>query len=353
MNQGERGSKGMQKVRIGIIGAGRIGKLHAENLKNFKGVEIRAISDIFADQARDWAAQNGIEWITQDYKEILNDPEIDAVLICSPTDTHVDIIKEAARAGKHIFCEKPISLNVSKTAQVLQLVKQAGIKFQLGFNRRFDHNMSRVNELLKAGKAGDLHILKITSRDPAAPPKAYIRSSGGLFADMAIHDFDLARFLVGSDVEEVYVQGAVMVDRVFEECGDIDTAITTLRFKNGVLGVVVNSRQAHYYDQRVEAFGSAGTIAIQNETPSTVEWFSSGDGVSRETPLYFFLERYKEAYIKELQSFIDAVLNDSQVPVDVNDGYQAELIAFAAGISLREKRPVALAEVEARLIQEV
>ncbi|WP_027092732.1 inositol 2-dehydrogenase [Cohnella thermotolerans] len=343
----------MSKVRIGIVGAGRIGKLHAENLRQFKDVEIRAISDIFADQARGWAAQNGIERVTEDYRDILSDPDIDAILICSPTDTHVDIIKEAANAGKHIFCEKPISLDLSKTVQVLQWVKQAGIKFQLGFNRRFDHNMSRVNELLKAGKAGELHILKITSRDPAAPPESYIRSSGGLFADMAIHDFDLARFLTGSDVEEVYVQGAVRVDPVFAECGDIDTAVTTLKFKNGVLGVVVNSRQAHYYDQRVEAFGSAGTIAIQNDTPSTVEWFSSAGGVRRETPLYFFLERYKEAYVKEMRCFVDAVLNDEQVPVDVNDGYQAELIAFAAGISLREKRPVLLAEAEARLAQEV
>lgn len=341
----------MQKVRLGIIGAGRIGKLHAENLKNFKDVEIRAISDIFADQVRDWAALNGIEQVTEDYRAILNDPEIDAILICSPTDTHVDIIKEAALAGKHIFCEKPISLDLSKTAQVRKWVKQAGVKFQLGFNRRFDHNMSRVHELLKAGKAGDLHILKITSRDPAAPPEAYIRSSGGLFADMAIHDFDLARFLTGSDVEEVYVQGAVRVDPIFAECGDIDTAIITLKFKNGVLGVVVNSRQAHYYDQRVEAFGSVGSIAIQNDMPNTAELYTK-DGVSRETPLYFFLERYKDAYIKEMQCFIDAVLNDSQVPVDVNDGYQAELIAFAAGISLREKRPVTLAEAEARIDQE-
>jgi len=190
-------------------------------------------------------------------------------------------------------------------------------------------------------------VLKITSRDPAAPPEAYIRSSGGLFADMAIHDFDLARFLVGSDVEEVYVQGAVLVDPVFADCGDIDTAITTLKFRNGVLGVVINSRQAHFYDQRVEAFGSAGTIAIQNDTPNTAELYTK-DGVTRDAPHYFFLERYKEAYVTEMRSFIAALRDGAEVPVDENDGYQAELIACAAGISLREKRPVSLAEAEAR-----
>lgn len=342
----------MRKVRIGIIGAGRIGKLHAENLRYFPDVEIVAVSDIFADSVREWAEAIGIPKVTKDYMELLKDPNIDAVMICSPTDTHVDIIEESVKAGKHIFCEKPISLNLAKTAQVLKTAPPSGVKFQIGFNRRFDHNMARVKELAQEGKAGDLHMIKITSRDPAAPPKEYIKSSGGLFADMAIHDFDLARFLIGSDVEEVYAQGTVLVDPVFAELGDIDTAITTLKFKNGVLGVITNSRQAHYYDQRVEVFGSSGSIAIQNDLPNSAEVYTS-DGVYRDKPLYFFLERYKEAYIKELQSFIASILDDSPVPVDVNDGYQAELIAHAAGISLKEKRPVTLQEAAERLVHTV
>ncbi|WP_274653812.1 inositol 2-dehydrogenase [Paenibacillus humicola] len=336
----------MHKLGVGIIGAGRIGRLHAENLKRLGGAEIAAISDPFVEQTREWAEAGGYGRVTADYRELLADPAVEAVLICSPTDTHVEIIEEAVRARKPIFCEKPVSLSVAETARIRRLLLDTGVKFQLGFNRRFDHNMSRIRELLGEGRAGSLHMLKITSRDPAPPPAAYIKSSGGLFADMAIHDFDLARFMTGSEVEEVYVQGTVLVDPVFAECGDIDTAITTLKFRSGALGVVINSRQAHYYDQRVEAFGSEGTISIRNDTPSTAEIVTQ-DGARRDQPLYFFLERYKEAYVRELEAFVRAVTDGTPVPVDANDGFQAELIAYAAGISLREKRPVRLEEAAA------
>ncbi|QYR23165.1 inositol 2-dehydrogenase [Paenibacillus sp. sptzw28] len=342
----------MRKITLGIIGAGRIGKLHVENLKGLPQVKIKSISDILADSIRDWAADNGIQNVTNNYKDIVNDPEIDAIFICSPTDTHIEIIEEAVKAGKHIFCEKPISFNLGGTIQVLEWVRSSGVKFQTGFNRRFDHNMSRVKELIREGKAGEPHMLKVTSRDPAPPHKEYIKNSGGLFVDMAIHDFDIARFLMDSDVEEVYVQGAVLVDPVFAEFQDIDTAIITLKFENGALGVIHNSRQAHYYDQRVEFFGSAGSITIQNDNPNTAEVYTQ-NGAYRDNPLHFFLERYKEAYVKEVLSFIDAVVNDTPVPVDANDGYQAELIASAAAISLRERRPVRIEEVVSGLRQKV
>ncbi|MCY9665777.1 inositol 2-dehydrogenase [Paenibacillus alginolyticus] len=339
----------MDKIKLGIIGAGRIGKLHVDNLKNLKNVEIKSISDIFVDNIKEWAEQNGIQVITDNYMNIINDPEINAVFICSPTDTHVQIIKDAAKAGKHIFCEKPISFSLEQTVQLLETLRQSKVKFQTGFNRRFDHNMSRVQELVSQGKVGDPHILKITSRDPAPPHKEYIKNCGGLFIDMSIHDFDIARFVIGSEVEEVYVQGAVLVDPVFAEFNDIDTAIISLKFKNGALGVIDNSRQAHYYDQRVEVFGSKGCVTIQNDFPNSAE-LSTADGVQKDKPLYFFLERYNTAYINEVQAFIEAILNDTPVLVNQNDGFQAELIAHAAKLSYLEKRPVRIEEITNRLV---
>ncbi|WP_028560276.1 inositol 2-dehydrogenase [Paenibacillus pinihumi] len=336
----------MEQIKLGIIGAGRIGKLHAENLKNLPQVKIKAISDLFADSIKDWAASCGIENVSNDYRNILQDEEINAILICSPTDTHISIIKEAAEAGKHIFCEKPISFNLQETAEIVELVKKHGVKFQTGFNRRFDHNMSRVEELVRAGKIGDPHMLKITSRDPAPPHPDYIPSSGGLFIDMAIHDFDLARFMMNSDVVEVYAQGAVLIDPAFAKHNDVDTATISLRFANGALGVIDNSRKAHYYDQRVEVFGSEGCLTIQNDFPNSAELYTN-DGVYRDKPLYFFLERYNNAYIKEIQAFVEAIVANDLVPVTANDGYQAELIAHAARLSIKENRPVALKELAA------
>ncbi|WP_027417618.1 inositol 2-dehydrogenase [Aneurinibacillus terranovensis] len=335
----------METVKIGIIGAGRIGKLHAENLVRIPQVEIRAISDIFPDQIQSWAESFGIPKVIKDYQDILNDPEIDAVFICSPTHTHVSVITEAAKAGKHIFCEKPISFDLEQTLQALQVVQECGVKFQTGFNRRFDHNFKQVREIVEAGKIGEPYVIKITSRDPETPPSEYIKVSGGMFIDMSIHDFDIARFLSGSDVEEVYAQGAVLVDPVFAEYGDVDTAIISLKFKNGALGIIDNSRKAVYgYDQRVEVFGSKGCVNIKNDLPSTAE-VSTVDGVIADKPKYFFLERYREAYVEETKAFIDSVLYGKDVPVDGNDGLQAELIAHAAKKSLVEGRPVKIAQV--------
>lgn len=332
-------------LRVGIIGAGRIGQLHAGNLRNNPRVEIKAISDIRPDLVQEWAASMGIQQVTNDYKNILQDKEIDAVFICSSTDTHAHIIEEVAKSGKHIFCEKPISLDLQKTKQALKIVEQSGVKFQTGFNRRFDPNFMRVRNLIEEGKIGDPHIIKITSRDPNPPSLEYLKSSGGLFVDMAIHDFDMARYLSGSDVEEVYVQAAVLVDPLIGDLGDIDTAVIVLTFKNGAIGVIDNSRQAVYgYDQRVEVFGSEGNVNVQNDFPNSAE-LSTIEGVYKDKPKYFFLERYQAAYMKETEAFIDSILLDKAVLVDGNDGYQAELIAYAAKKSWLEKRPVKLHEI--------
>jgi myo-inositol 2-dehydrogenase/D-chiro-inositol 1-dehydrogenase len=335
----------MNKVIVGIIGAGRIGKLHAENLLRIPGVKLKTVADIFTDTLKEWAQRAGIECMTNDYKDIMNDPEINAVLICSSTDTHTQLIQEAAKAGKHIFCEKPISFAIEQTKEALQVVKKAGVKFQTGFNRRFDHNFKRVHEMIQQGKIGDPHIIKITSRDPEPPSKDYILKSGGLFMDMSIHDFDMARYLAGSEVEEVFVQGAVLVDPLFRECGDVDTAVITLKFQNGALGVIDNSRKAVYgYDQRVEVFGSKGCVTVKNDFPNSAE-LSTAEGVYADKPKYFFLERYKEAYMDEMKAFIASLLHDTSVPVDGNDGYQAELIAYAAKKSFLERRPIRLDQI--------
>ncbi|AEI44625.1 inositol 2-dehydrogenase [Paenibacillus mucilaginosus] len=336
----------MKKIRIGIIGAGRIGKIHADNLLRLPGAEVAAISDLFAgEELEAWAAQRGIGQVTKDSGPILSRADIDAVFICSSTDTHVGLIIEAARAGKHIFCEKPVSMDLSATEAAIEAVQAAGVKLQVGFNRRFDHNFRRVREHVLQGTVGEPHIVRITSRDPNPPHPDYIARSGGLFMDMMIHDFDMARFLSGSEVVEVYAQGGVLVDPVFAEHGDVDTAIVTLRFASGALGVIDNSRQAVYgYDQRVEVFGSRGSAAVSNDHPNTAE-VSTAEGLLRDKPLHFFLERYNEAYMDETRQFVEALLHDRPLPVDGIDALQAERIAHAAKLSWQQGRPVKLSEI--------
>ncbi|MBW5445554.1 inositol 2-dehydrogenase [Cohnella sp. CFH 77786] len=334
------------KIRIGIIGAGRIGKIHADNLLRLAQAEVVAVSDLYAGPELEvWAADRGISTVTKNSDDIIARPDIDAVFICSSTDTHVPLIKQAARAGKHIFCEKPVSMDIAQTEEAVEAVRQAGVKLQIGFNRRFDHNFKRVREHVQAGTIGDLHIVKITSRDPNPPHEDYIKVSGGIFMDMMIHDFDMARFLSGSEVEEVYAQGNVLVDPVFAKYGDVDTAVVTLRFANGALGVIDNSRQAVYgYDQRVEVFGSKGSVAVANDHPNTAV-VSTAEGIVSDKPLHFFLERYNDAYIEETQMFIDSLAKGAPLPVEGNDGLQAERIALAAKLSSRLKRPVKLSEI--------
>jgi myo-inositol 2-dehydrogenase/D-chiro-inositol 1-dehydrogenase len=344
--RGEQEELKMDTVKIGIIGAGRIGKIHADNIMRSPNAKVIAISDIYAGpELEAWAAARGIAQVSKNSDDIINNAEIDVVFICSPTDTHVPLIKQAAVAQKHIFCEKPISMDIAQTEEALAVVAAAGVQLQVGFNRRFDHNFKRVREHVQAGTIGEPHIIKITSRDPSPPHEEYIKNSGGLFMDMAIHDFDMARYLSGSEVEEVYAVGDVLVDPVFAKYDDVDTAVITLRFSNGALGIIDNSRKAVYgYDQRVEVFGSKGSVSVANDHPNNAV-VSSAEGVITDKPLHFFLERYNDAYIEETQQFIRCIQSGLPLIIDGNDGLQAEKIALAAKLSCRLHRPIKVSEV--------
>lgn len=336
-----------KKLKIGIIGAGRIGKVHTMSILNYlPQAEIVSISDVDLEGAKEWAKQTGIKKVYQDYREMLKDPSLDAVLVCSSTDTHAKISIEAAKAGKHIFCEKPVDLSISKVEAVIEAVAKAGVKLQIGFNRRFDHNFMKVKALIDDGTIGELQILKITSRDPSPPPSEYVKASGGMFMDMTIHDFDMARFMTGSSAEEIYVAAACMVDPAIGKAGDVDTAVITIKFKNGTICVIDNSRKAVYgYDQRIEAFGSKGKAEIANDTPSTATW-STEEGVYSEKPLYFFLERYMASFAEEMKQFIEAVINDQETPVTGIDGLEPIKMGLAARKSVLEKRPVMMSEIQ-------
>ena len=334
-------------VNIGVIGAGRIGKIHAENIAYFiPGAKLVAIADANLTPAIEaWARGLGVKTVTKDPKVLFADKDIQAIIICSSTDTHADFVVQAAQAGKHVFCEKPVDTTVAKVKAALAAADKAKIKLQVGFNRRFDHNFKRVRELVLDGSVGSPQIIKITSRDPAPPPVSYVAVSGGIFLDMMIHDLDMARFQAGSEVVEVYAQGSVLVDEGIGKAGDVDTAIVTLKFKNGALAVIDNSRKAVYgYDQRLEVFGSKGSAAAENDAPSTVR-LSTETGVTGDKPLYFFLERYKEAFIAEMREFVAAVAEGKPVPVTGEDGLQDLLVALACKKSLVEGRAVKLSEI--------
>jgi len=333
-------------VQIGLIGAGRIGRVHAETIANrIPEANLLAVADVFLEAAQKCAADFQIPSVSEDYREILENSEIEAVLICSSTDTHAEFIVQAAEAGKHIFCEKPIDHDLKKIDHALDAVEKAGVKLQIGFNRRFDPSFKRVRDAVAAGEIGAPHLVHITSRDPGPPPIDYIKVSGGIFLDMTIHDFDMARYLIDSEVDEVFAAGAVMVDPAIGEAGDIDTAVIVLRYANGAIGVIDNSRKAVYgYDQRVEVFGSGGGIVVSNQTPDLAV-HSDADGVHASKPLHFFIERYTEAYVAELQEFIESVREDKTPSVTGIDGRIPVVMGLAAWKSYRENRPVRLSEI--------
>lgn len=336
-------------LKIGIIGAGRIGKVHLESISyHVKNATVTAMADPFMNEETEKLIRSyGVSKVTKDYKDILNDKDIDAVLVCSSTDTHAAISIEAINAGKHVFCEKPVDHSIEKIQAVADALKEhPDIKFQVGFNRRFDHNFAAIRKAYDDGKIGEAHILKITSRDPEPPNPAYIKVSGGIFLDMTIHDFDMACFLTDSDVEELYVNSAVLVDPAIGEQGDVDTAIITMKMANGALAVIDNSRKAAYgYDQRAELFGSKGMVATSNDTVSSAV-ISNADGVTGEKPLFFFLERYMESFSEEMRQFTEAVINDTKVPVGIHAGLQSVKIGLAARKSVEEHRPVKISEIQ-------
>ena len=336
-------------LKIGIIGAGRIGKVHLESISyHVKNATVTAMADPFMNEETEKLIRSyGVSKVTKDYKDILNDKDIDAVLVCSSTDTHAAISIEAINAGKHVFCEKPVDHSIEKIQAVADALKEhPDIKFQVGFNRRFDHNFAAIRKAYDDGKIGEAHILKITSRDPEPPNPAYIKVSGGIFLDMTIHDFDMACFLTDSDVEELYVNSAVLVDPAIGEQGDVDTAIITMKMANGALAVIDNSRKAAYgYDQRAELFGSKGMVATSNDTVSSAV-ISNADGVTGEKPLFFFLERYMGSFSEEMRQFTEAVINNTEVPVGIHAGLQSVKIGLAARKSVEEHRPVKISEIQ-------
>ena len=336
-------------LKIGIIGAGRIGKVHLESISyHVKNATVTAMADPFMNEETEKLIRSyGVSKVTKDYKDILNDKDIDAVLVCSSTDTHAAISIEAINAGKHVFCEKPVDHSIEKIQAVADALKEhPDIKFQVGFNRRCDHNFAAIRKAYDDGKIGEAHILKITSRDPEPPNPAYIKVSGGIFLDMTIHDFDMACFLTDSDVEELYVNSAVLVDPAIGEQGDVDTAIITMKMANGALAVIDNSRKAAYgYDQRAELFGSKGMVATSTDTVSSAV-ISNADGVTGEKPLFFFLERYMGSFSEEMRQFTEAVINDTEVPVGIHAGLQSVKIGLAARKSVEEHRPVKISEIQ-------
>ena len=335
------------KIGVGVIGAGRIGRLHIEHLaQRIPEAELIAICSLNPSGAESLAEQFNVPKVMTDYKTLLADPQIDAVLVTSSTDTHVEISQAAAKAGKHIFCEKPIAFDLEQIDETLAIVEAAGVKFQVGFNRRFDASFKRVREAVASGEIGEPHIIRITSRDPAPPPIEYVKVSGGIFLDMTIHDFDMARYLIADEVVEVYAAGGVRVDPKIGEAGDIDTTVITLRFQNGVIGTIDNSREAVYgYDQRVEVFGSKGMVTAANPPRDTVT-FSGSEGSRAASPPYFFVERYQPAFLAELQAFFTCIQDDTLPAVTGADGRAPVVMGFAALKSLRENRPVLLSDIE-------
>jgi myo-inositol 2-dehydrogenase/D-chiro-inositol 1-dehydrogenase len=332
----------MRKITAGVIGAGRIGRIHAGNLLNIPGVRLKSVADPYID-ADDWTGR-GIEALL-DPEAVIHDDDIEVILICSPTPTHAEFTEAAARAGKHVFCEKPIALDPERIGRTLEVVDDAGVKLQVGFNRRFDPTFARLREAVVDGEVGDVHLVKIVARDPSPPPIEYVADSGGMFLDMTIHDFDMVRFLSGSEVEEVQAFGAVLVDPAIGAAGDVDTAVVTLKLANGAIAVIENSRRAVFgYDQRIEVFGSKGGIEAFNESPCQVR-LRTGRGERAENPLYFFLQRYQRSFVAELEAFVASIREDREPPVTGRDGLIPVLIGIAAKRSMSENRPV---RVEAR-----
>jgi myo-inositol 2-dehydrogenase/D-chiro-inositol 1-dehydrogenase len=330
-------------INVGVIGLGRIGKLHVHNIMaQIQAIKLIGVSDIIENSLQEVSQKYDIPIIKNDYRYLLDNKEIDAVVICSSTDTHAKIMIEAAQAGKDIFCEKPIALDLKEINRALEAVKTEGIKLQIGFNRRFDPSFMKAKEMVQSGKIGKPHIVKITSRDPAPPPIEYIKVSGGIFLDMTVHDFDMIRYLLDDEVKELMAVGSCLVNPEISKYNDIDTAIITFQYKNGGWGIIDNSRQAVYgYDQRIEVFGSEGCVQVANKKPTEVSLYGK-ESTTSDKPLYFFLERYNESYINEMKHFVDCIQNDRNPSVSGYDGKMAAIMGYAAKESFSKKEFVGI-----------
>ena len=333
----------MKPTAVGVIGVGRIGTMHTLNLvRHVPEAHVKAVASPHVDPA--WADELGIPIAATDADVLLSDPEIEAVVIATPSGRHVEMVRRAARAGKQIFCVKPVAFTPEAIIEAIDAVAAAGVQLQVGFNRRFDPSICRLAEAVADGQVGELHSIRVINRDPKAPPIDFVRRSGGMFFDFTIHDFDVVRFISGSEIEELYATGAVLVDPEIGAAGDIDTAIITARLENGALCVIDNSRQTNYgYDQRFEAFGSKGNLVVGNTRPTTLVSHVE-HGVFADTPFPSFTERYQDAFIRELQSFITCVRDGSPVSVTADDALAAVNASAAAMNSVQENRPVRLSD---------
>ena len=334
-----------QKVKIAVVGTGRMGSVHSRNIARYiPEADLVALCDIRLEVAQAVADELGVKRVVKDYHDLLSDHEIDAFLIASSTNTHDFIMKDIAKAGKHIFCEKPLALELEKIDDALAVVKKSGVKLQVGFNRRFDKSLSRVKSLVESGEIGRPCILSIINRDPDFPAMEFLRVSGGIFLDLVIHDFDMVRYQLG-DVVEVYAAGGVLVNPKLEEFGDLDTDVVILKFANGAVGTLNNSRKAVYgYDQRLEVFCSNGTAMMDNDREDVVVRGDKEGFLSAKLP-YFFMDRYAPCYVEEVRQFIECVRDDKPTPVNGEDGRAAVVLGYAAWKSFRENRPVKVSEI--------
>ena len=322
----------MEIINVAVAGLGRIGKIHLKNLaRNFSEIRVVAAMDVF-DESKVIADEFNVPVFVKTFDELLAVPDLNAVVICSPTDTHADYVVKAARAGKQIFCEKPLDLSLERVQEVLEVVKETDVSLMLGFNRRFDPEFKKIKALVESDAVGDPQIIKITSRDPGPPPISYIKVSGGMFLDMTIHDFDMARYISGKKVKEVFAKATVKIDPEIGQAGDVDTAVIILTFEDDSMAVIDNCRKAAYgYDQRLEVFGSKGMAQAENNFPNNHKLYTE-TGVSGDLPLHFFLERYDASYNQEIREFIDALVSGSAMPVDGEDG----LISIAMGLAAKK-----------------
>ncbi|MEM7720983.1 MAG: inositol 2-dehydrogenase [Pseudomonadota bacterium] len=330
-------------LRIGILGCGRIGQVHGRTIKAMDAARVIAVADAMPASAQRLAAETGAEVRTTE--AILDAADIDAIIIGTPTDTHFDLIHGAARAGKAIFCEKPIDMSVGNIRACIAVIEETGVPFLAGFNRRFDPNFAMLQARIAAGDIGVAELVTITSRDPAPPPISYIERSGGLFRDMMIHDFDMARFLMGEEFTRLHAVGSALVDPAIGDAGDVDTAAVILTTAQGRICQISNSRRAAYgYDQRIEVHGEKGMLRAENQLESTLE-LATGTGFARPPAQHFFLERYAAAYLAEMRAFVEAVTDGTSAEPSIHDGLQAQILADAAALSLETGQAVDLAAV--------
>ncbi len=327
-------------LNIGLLGCGRIGQVHARSITQIEGARVRAVADAFAEPAGMLADKTGAAILPAE--DLIESADVDAVVIGTPTDTHYDLIHQAAHAGKAIFCEKPVDMSADRIRDCIKVVEAAGVPFMTAFNRRFDPSFANIQSRIATGEIGEVEIVTILSRDPSPPPISYIESSGGLFRDMMIHDLDMARFLLDEEPVTVYAVGSSLVDPAIGQAGDVDTAAVTLTTANGKICQISNSRRATYgYDQRIEVHGEKGLLRAENVLENSVE-VATGDGFRRAPTKHFFLERYEAAYRAEMSHFIAAVTEGKPMTPGIVDGLRAQMLADAAAQSLAGGRVVTL-----------